>query len=302
MKKITFIIAITFVMLLAAQQDTKQTQEVSTQSNTSEILLQQKIDKEVNSLNKDILENTKRTIGNENKIDDLFITKIGVQGFLLTLLLTFLSIFGIDQIIKRKTDKKAKALKKKFQDSIENVREAEIRTIQHIKNSEKDNKELRGKSQILLVHEVTTPINEDLERIFKKGSSKVEFNCTEVNVRELTYEQIKNELVNKDGLHPTKFQLVIFDNSSADGRKWDQPYLDDYMIPLTKKFISQGIGVLYYSNDQFYPSRHSEFKTIPNKHLLTYANVVPHLYNNAMTLLKLQNLYKDVTSLKPMDE
>jgi len=282
MKKTIFIIAISFVTLLAAQQDTNKVQEVSIETNNSEIQIQQKIDKEVNSLNKNILENTKRTITNENKIDNLFITKLGVQGILLTLVLTFLGIFGLDKTVKRK-----------FQKSIENVREAEIRTIQHIKNSEKDNEELRGQSQILLVNEVTTPINEDLERIFMKGSSKVQFNCTEISVKELTYKQIKDKLINKNGSHPTDFELVIFDNSSADGRKWDQTYLDDYMIPLTKQLVSQGIGVLYYPNDLFYPSRLSEFKNIPKKHLLTYANVVPHLYNNAMTLLKLQNLYKD---------
>ncbi|MBC8753930.1 hypothetical protein H2O64_04560 [Kordia sp. YSTF-M3] len=298
MKKTIFIITVSFVMLLTAQHDTNQTQEVLPKTNTtSEIIVQQRIDKEVNSINKDILENTKRTMDNENRINDLFITKVGLQGFLLTLLLTFLSIFGIDQIIKRKIDKKTKALNKKFQKSIDNVREAEIRTIQHIKNSEQDNKKLRGQSQILLINEVTTPVNEDLERIFMKGSSKVQFNCTEVNVRELTYEEIRKELVNKGGLHPTKFKLVIFDNSSADGRKWDQPYLEDYLIPLTKELVSKGIAVLYYSNDLNFPSWQSDFKSITNKHLLTYAKAVPNLYNNAMTVLKLQNLYKDVTTL-----
>lgn len=294
MKKITFITILSFVMLLSAQQDINQVQEVPRQTtDISEILLQQKIDKEVNSLNKDILENTKRAINNENRIDDLVITKIGLHGFLLTLLLTFLSIFGIDQIIRRKTDKKAIELKKKFQDSIKNVREAEIRTIEHIKNSEKDNKELRGKSQILLVNEVTTPVNEDLDRIFKKGSSKVQFNCTEVNIPELTYKKIENALENPNSPHPTDFELIIIDNSSADGRKWDQTVLNKDLIRLTKKLLSKGIAVLYYSNDLYFPSEHSEYKNLPNKHLLTYANVVPNLYNNAMTVLKLQSLYKD---------
>ncbi|WP_025663187.1 hypothetical protein [Aquimarina megaterium] len=282
MKKITFIIAINFTMLLMAEQDSNPVQETLLQTNDSEILIQQKINKEINSLNKDILENTKRTITNENKIEHLFITKVGIQGVLIALILTFLGIFGLDKTIKRK-----------FQKSINSVKEAEIRTILHIKNSERDNEELRAQSKILLVNEVTTPVNEDLERIFIKGSSKVQFNCTQINIKELTYKQIKNELVNQKGPHPTDFELVIFDNSSADGRKWDKTCLDDDMIPLTKEFLNRGIGVLYYSNDQFFPSHHLEYKNIPNKHLLTYANVVPHLYNNAMTLLKLQNLYKD---------
>ncbi|WP_028890364.1 hypothetical protein [Tenacibaculum ovolyticum] len=289
MKKTTFIIAISFVTLLIAQQENNQIEEkVITNSET---LIKQNISKEIYSLSNDILENTKRTITNENNIDNLFISKIGTQGLLLTLFLTFLSILGLDQIIKQKTDKKIKALKKTFQDSIDNVKEAEIRTIQHIKNAEIDNNNLRAQSKILLVNEVTTPVNKDLQRIFIKGSSKVQFNCTQINIKELTYKKIKNELVNKKGPHPTDFELIIFDNSSADGRKWDKTCLDDDMIPLVKEFLSEGIGVLYYSNDQFFPSHNSEYKNIPNKHLLTYANVVPHLYNNAMTLLKLQNLY-----------
>ncbi|CAA0159774.1 conserved hypothetical protein [Tenacibaculum maritimum] len=293
MKKIIFLITISFVSLLAAQQDTKEAHEISTQINNSEILLQQKINKEVNLLNKDILKNTKRTITNENKIEHLFITKLGVQAILLTLVLTFLSIFSINQIIKNRVDKSERELKKKFKDSIENVKEAEIRTVEHIKNSEKDNKELRGQSQILLVNEVSTPVNKDLQRIFIAGSSKVQFNCTQIDIKELTYKKIKNELVNQKAPHPTDFELIIFDNSSADGRKWDKDCLNNDMIPLVKEFLSIGIAVLYYSNDQFFPSYLLEYKNIPNKHLLTYANAVPNLYNNAMTVLKLQNLYKD---------
>lgn len=282
MKKIILAIAIISVLSLTAQQETNRFKESLIQTNTSEVLLQQKIDKEVNSINKNILENTKRTINNENKIDNLFITKVAFQGVLLSIVLALLGIFGLDKTVKRK-----------FKKSIENVKEAEIRTIQHIKNSEKDNKELRGQSQILLVNEVTTPVNKDLKRLFIDGSSKVQFNCTEINIKELTYKQIKNALVDKGGLHPTDFELIIFDNSNADGRKWNQSYLEDYMIPLTKEFIKQGIGILYYSNDLLYPSYLPEYKSVEEKHLLTYANVVPHLYNNAMTLLKLQNLYKD---------
>lgn len=293
MKKIALIMTISFAMLLTAQNDTSEVQEASRLANDSEILMQQKIDREVNALNRDILENTKHTINNQNKIEHLFITKVGVQGIVLTLVLTFLSIFGIDQIIKRKTDKKANALKKKFQESIDNVKEAEIRTIEHIKNSEKDNKELRGQSQILLVNELTTPVNEDLQRIFIKGSSKVQFNCSQINITDLTFKKIENELDNQKGPHPADFELVIFDNSSVDGRKWGEDCLNKDLIPLVKQFLSKGIAVLYYSNDQFFPSHHSEYRNIPNKHLLTYANVVPNLYNNAMTVLKLQNLYKE---------
>lgn len=293
MKKTAFIIAVSFVMLLIGLQGNSQVKNNLIQINNSETLIQQKIDKEISALNKDILENTKRTINNENTIDKLFISKIGAQGLLLALVLTFLSVFGLDQIIKRKTSKKIKALKKTFQDSIDNVKEAEIRTIQHIKNAEIDNNRLRAQSRILLVNEVTTPVNEDLQRVFVRGSSKVQFNCTQVNVKELTFKQIKNALVNQKGPHPTDFELIIFDNSSSDGRKWDKTCLDEDMIPLAKAFLSRGIGVLYYSNDQFFPSHHSEYKNIPNKHLLTYANVVPNLYNNAMTVLKLQNLYKE---------
>lgn len=282
MKKIVFMIVLLFTILLTAQKKTSEIQKVKKSTTDSEILIQQKIDKEVNSLNRNILENTKRTIGNESRIEHLFITKVGFQGVSIGLLIAFLGFFGLGKKVKRK-----------FQLSIDNVKEAEIRTIEHIKNSERDNKELRSKSQILLVNEVTTPINEDLQRIFIKGSSKVQFNCTQVNISDLTFKKIKNELVNQKGPHPTDFELIIFDNSSADGRKWGKDALEEDLIPLVKQFLSRGIGVLYYSNDQFFPSDHPEYRNISNKHLLTYANVVPSLYNNAMTVLKLQNLYRE---------
>jgi len=291
MKKTIFIITLCTALLLMGQQKI-QVQEKIVQTNDSEILTQQKTNHEINLFNKDILENTRRIITNENNISNLFITKIGVQGLLLTLLLSFLSIFGINKIFKEKTSKKIKELKEEFQNSIDNVKEAEIRTIQHIKNAEIENEKLRGKSQILLVNEVSTAINKDLELIFKKGSSKVQFNCTQVNIRELTYKKIKNELVNQKGPDPTDFDLIIFDNSSAEGRQWNTPHIDDNLISLSKELLGKEIGILYYSNDQFFPSRHSEYNNIPNKHLLTYANVVPNLYSNAMTVLKLKNLYE----------
>jgi len=69
MKKIIFIITISFSMFLMAQ-DNKSTQEIDTKSAVTETYLQLKIDKEVNALNKDILDNRERTLENKNEINN----------------------------------------------------------------------------------------------------------------------------------------------------------------------------------------------------------------------------------------
>lgn len=293
MKKTVFFLMISFVMFLRAQNDNNQIHETLTTINNSETQIHNKIDKEVNSLSKDILSNKEHIITNENKIEDLTITRVTAQALLIGILFSLGLGYLFQNYIKHRMNKNVVAVETELKNSMDRVREAEIRTIHHIKNAEIENDEIRKKSQILLVSETSTPINEDLQRIFVKGSSKVQFNCEQIKIKELSYKSIQKALLNEKKPHPVDFELIIFDNSNAQGRKWNQKDIDDYMIPLTKDLTSKGIGVLYYSNDQYYPSRNSEYINIPNKHLLTYANVYPHVYHNAMTVLKIQNLYKE---------
>lgn len=294
MKKTFFIIAISFSLLLIAQDNTP-TQETTVLTNISESQVQQKIDREVNAINKDILDNRERTLENKNEISNLFITKIGTQGLLISLFLSLLGFFSLGyylkEYLKRKINKNVVSLTQECDSSIEKVKELEKETIIRIQNTEIENADLRAKSQILLISETSTPINDTIEHIFEKNSAKVAFNCVHIRIKELSFKQVEIALANMGNLLPSDFDMMVLDNCDAENRYWKGAHFETHILSFTEEFLSREIGVLYFSNDQRFPSRSLDFRKTPNKYLLDYVNSHAHVYNNAMNVLKLKNLY-----------
>ncbi|MDY8134685.1 hypothetical protein U0D62_03705 [Aquimarina sp. 2201CG5-10] len=285
---------ISFTALLSAQKKNNITQETIS-TNISESEIQQKIDKEFNPLYKEVLENKERTLENKNEINNLFITKLGTQGIIISLFLSLVGFFGLKyylkEYLKRKITKSVVSLEKECESSIEKVKEIKKDTILRIQNTEKENADLRAKSQILIISETSTPVNDTIERIFAKKSSKVSFNHVHIRIKELSFKQVEIALANKGNLLPSDFDLMILDNNDAENRYWEGNHFKMNIVNFTKEFLIREIGVLYFSGDQRFPSRDLEFRNIENRYLLDYVNSHAHLYANTMNVLKLKNLY-----------
>ncbi len=294
MKKTLFITLISFSVLLVAQQKNRVIQEIIP-ATISESEVQQKIDKEFNPLYKGILENKERTLENKNEINNLFITKLGTQGLLISLFLSLVGFFGLryylKEYLKRKIIKSVISLEKECESSIEKVEEIKKDTILRIQNTEKENADLRAKSQILIISETSTPVNDTIEYVFEKKSAKVSFNHVHIRIKELSFKQVEIALANKGNLLPSNFDMMILDNNDAENRYWEGNHFEMNIVNFTKEFLIRKIGVLYFSGDQRFPSRNSAFRNIPNRYLLDYVNSHAHLYVNTMNVLKLKNLY-----------
>jgi len=294
MKKIIFIITISFSMFLMAQ-DNKSTQEIDTKSAVTETYLQLKIDKEVNALNKDILDNRERTLENKNEINNLFITKLSTQGLLISLVLSLLGFFSLGyylkEYLKSKISKNVVSLESECDGSIDKVREIERETLLRIQNTEIENADLRAKSQILLISETATPINDTIEHIFEKKTAKVAFNCVHIRIKELSFKQVEIALANKGNLLPSDFDIMVLDNCDAENRFWEGDHFNKNIINFMEKFLSKQIGVLFFSDNQRINPNLLDMRALPNKFLLGFVNSHAQLYSNTMNVLKLKNLY-----------
>ncbi|WP_299884315.1 hypothetical protein [uncultured Lacinutrix sp.] len=295
MKKTLFIISLS--VLLIAQQKNKDIQEASIAKKNYEPQLEQKLGEKVNSLHEDILNNKEQTLENKNNISNLFITKLGTQGLLISLFFSVLGFFGLGyylkQYLKKKINKNVISLERECDISIKKVEKIKDDTILRIQNTEKLNKDLRTKSQILLISETSTPVNDTIEHIFEKESAKVAFNCVHIRIKELSFKQVKTVLANKGNLLPSDFNMMVLDNCDAENRYWEGEHYTRNILNFTAEFLTRKVGVLYFSNDQRFPSRDIAFRNVPNRYLLDYVNSHAHLYANTMNVLKLQNLYKE---------
>lgn len=294
MKKIIFIITISFSMFLMAQ-DNKSTQEIDTKSAVTETYLQLKIDKEVNALNKDILDNRERTLENKNEINNLFITKLSTQGLLISLVLSLLGFFSLGyylkEYLKSKISKNVVSLESECDSSIDKVREIERETLLRIQNTEIENADLRAKSQILLISETATPVNDTIEHIFERKTAKVAFNCVHIRIKELSFKQVEIALANKGNLLPSDFDIMVLDNCDAENRFWEGEHFNKNIINFMEKFLSKQIGVLFFSDNQRINPNLLDMRALPNKFLLGFVNSHAQLYSNTMNVLKLKNLY-----------
>ncbi len=307
MKKTLFILAISFSLVLIAQDSTN-TKVVKDSSNISESYVQQQIDKEINSLQKDILNNREQSLENKDDINNLFFTKLGAQGLLIGLISGLFAFFGIGyylkMYLKQKINKDIVALEEEYDNSIKQVQKIEKETLLRILNTEIENTDLRVKSRILLISETTTPVNDTLEQIFEKSTAGVAFNCEHIRIKSLSFEQAKIAVLNikneeskeNKGLHISDFDMVILDNCDAENRHWldhgnNKDEFRKEMLIFAGEFLKLKIGFLYFSGDQRFPSNEQGFRNLKNRYLLDYVNSHAHVYANAMNVLKLQNLY-----------
>lgn len=301
MKKIIFILAISFSLLLIAQENTK-TQVVKEPLKVSESYVQQQIDKETNSLQKDILNNREQSLENKNDISNLFFTKIGSQGLLIGVISGLFTFFGIGYLLKmhlkQKINKDVVALEEECNDSIEKVKKIEKETLLRIQNNETKNADLRQTSRILIISETATPVNETLVQIFEKSTANVVFNYKHIRIKALSFEQVKIAVLNikDESLHISDFDMIILDNCDAENRYWldNQNNKDEFrkeMLNFAGEFLKLKIGFLYFSNDQYFPSREQGFRNLKNRYLLDYVNSHAHVYENTMNVLRLKNIY-----------
>jgi len=295
MKKVLFIIMASLSVLIIAQQKNEKIQLEPIAKNTYEPQIEQKLGEKMNALKEDILENKKQTFENKNDINNLFITKIGTQGLLISLLLGVLGFFGIRhslaQYFKRKVNKNVISLEKECENSIKKVQEMRKDTILRIKSVEVENKNLREKSQILLISETPTPPNDTIEQIFKKESVKVTFNYVHIQVKELSFKEVKIALADKGNFLPTDFDIMILDNCDADKRKWESEYFNTNIIGFIESFLSEKIGVLYFSDDIRINPNVSKMKNLSHRYIFGFANSHAQVYPNAMNILRNKHLF-----------
>lgn len=291
MKKIFFLILVCFSFLLIAQNDTqkKQTEEFE---NISHSLIQQKIDIESNKLTKDILVNRQDIIDNKSKIKNLFVYKFSLWVALLGLLSLLGGSFLIKGLLKKKVYNRIASFEKECDNSIEVIKKVQRETAKRIENTEKENKDLRAKSKILIIRETETTVNSTIEQVFKENTSVI-FNYVEIKIKGLSYREVEIELSSLGNILPTDFDLVVLDNCDADKRKWKGDQFNDQILNFTEKFLSQEIGFLYFSSDQRFPNRGLKFRNTPNKYLLAFVNAHANLYSNVMTVLKIKKLYEN---------
>ncbi|PTX59824.1 hypothetical protein C8N46_108137 [Kordia periserrulae] len=318
MKKSIFILAISFSVLLIAQDKT-QTTEIKESNNISESYMLQHVGKEVNALQKDILKNREQSLENKNEIDNLFFTKIGSQGLLIGLISGLFAFFGIGfylkSYLKQQINNNVVALEKECDDSIMQVQKIENETLLRIQNTEIVNADLRAKSRILIISETATPINDTLEQIFEKSTAGVAFNCEHIRIDSLSFEQAKIAVLNlkneetkeNKGLHISDFDMVILDNCDAENRQWidhrnNKDGFRKEILIFTNEFLKLKIGFLYFSSDQRFPSNEQEFRNLKNRFLLDYVNSHAHVYANAMNVLKLKNFHKENEEMKDEKE
>ncbi|WP_299104353.1 hypothetical protein [uncultured Tenacibaculum sp.] len=299
MKSIIFIVAINFSLALAVQKNVK-IKEQTEKVNISEPYIQQQIDKEVNALKENILNNREQVLENKNNINNLFITKLGTQGLIIGGVSGLFAFFGfgyyLKEYLKSKINKNVIFLETECEESLKNVQKIEEETLLRIQNTEIVNNDLRAKSRILLISETSTSVNDSLKQIFEESTTKVTFNCTHIRIKSLSFEEVKVVLVNSGSLLVSDFDMIILDNCDAENRQWldNQSNSDGFkkeMLNFTNEFLKLKIGFLYFSNDQRFPSREQGFRKLKNKYLLDYVNSHAHLYVNAMNVLKLKNLY-----------
>ena len=175
--------------------------------------------------------------------------------------------------------------------SIDKVREIERETLLRIQNTEIENADLRAKSQILLISETATPINDTIEHIFEKKTAKVAFNCVHIRIKELSFKQVEIALANKGNLLPSDFDIMVLDNCDAENRFWEGDHFNKNIINFMEKFLSKQIGVLFFSDNQRINPNLLDMRALPNKFLLGFVNSHAQLYSNTMNVLKLKNLY-----------
>lgn len=290
MKKILFIIIISLPILIVAQENNESISKKTSESNFERNLVEK-----INSLQKDIFDVKEQAFENRNEINNLFITKIGSQGLLIGLIVSVLGFFGLGyslkEYLKRKINKNVVLLERECENSIERVEEVKKDSILRIQNTEKENADLRAKSHVLIVSETSTPVNDTIEHIFEKKSTKVSFNSVHIRIKELSFKQVGVALANKGNFLPSDFDIMVLDNNDAENRYWKGDHYKLNIVNFTKEFLIREIGVLYFSGDQRFPSRDKGFRNIPNRYLLDYVNSHAHLYANTMNVLKLKNLY-----------
>lgn len=290
MKKTIFILAVSLSVLIMAQQRNPPVQKTTLSTQVIESQVQQKINSEVNVLRKEILDNRERMLSNEHKIGNLFISKLGTQGFLISLLGFFGLGYYLREFLKRKINKNVTALEQECETSVKKVKEIENDTILRIQNTEVENADLRKKSKILIISETSTPVNDTIEHLFEKKSAKINFNYTHIRIKELSFKQVEIALAYEGNILPSDFDMMILDNCDAENRYWKGDHFKTHIVNFTKEFLTRKVGVLFFSNDQRFPSRDLVFRNIPNRYLLDYVNSHAHLYANAMNVLKLKNL------------
>ena len=270
------------------QQDSIEVQEITPVKD--KLSITQEMDKRVIEMNKENLDIRKEVIENKSEISGLFINKIGFLGIFASLLSFLTVVVYLRRYYRKKIDKDVAVLVKKQENAVLEVEKAKNQMILRIHNTEMENKTLRDKSKILIIGETATGRNDTLESIFVEGSTKVKFNCTYIKIGKLNMGHVEEALLKKKIQDLEDFQLVIIDNSRAANRIWEGDYHRKRMLPFTKDILEKNVAVLYFSDDQYFPTN-DDYEMLENKHFLAFANAHSRVYTNTMELLKVHSLF-----------
>ena len=118
----------------------------------------------------------------------------------------------------------------------------------------------------------------------------MKFNCTYVKIDKLNIGHVDDALLKEKIQDLEDFQLVIIDASRAANRTWEGEYHSKRMLPFTKGILEKHVAVLYFSDDQYFPTN-DDYEMLENKHFLAFANAHSRVYTNTMELLKVESLF-----------